>query len=243
MNILIEAAKSLIAVFLVLSAIPSNAADHSDECHWKAEITQKNVANFTQYIRSGRCGTLRISSPGGDINAAMTLGRAIRSAQMTVITVSPGCKSACVLVYAAGVERVPYGEVAIHRPYYLKSTTSVEETGARYRNLEKYVRAYLSEMNVSPTLYDDMMRIPPDEMKSLTLKELETYGMGFEDPIHAEHTAGLDAKRLGMTKTEYLAKLRSTKVECGNVFRPMDGNQLEKSMACWNRAWPGMLKK
>ncbi|MDQ1302200.1 MAG: hypothetical protein QG595_183 [Pseudomonadota bacterium] len=232
----------LIPALLGALSVAALAQESGGECHWKAEITQKNAVNFARHVRSGLCRTLRISSPGGDIKAAMALGRSIRKAQMTVITVPPGCKSACVLLYAAGVERAPYGEVAIHRPYYLSSATSIRETGDRYRKLERDVKAYLREMNVSERLYDDMMRIPPEDMKSLTLSELESYGLGFEDPVSAEHAAGLEATRLGMTKLQYLAKLRSTKEECGNVFRPMSEVEFEKSVVCWNRVWPGKLK-
>ena len=210
-------------------------------CAVRGEITQKRVANFIALVEKGACSRIDITSPGGDMDAAMAMGRAIRSAQLPVQTSNPGCMSACVLIYAAGVERAPYGVVAIHRPYYLDTGGSMSQTADRYRLLETRVKNYLRDMNVSPNLFDRMMRIPPEEMHKMTMDEMEGYEMGISDPVYMEYIAGKMAKKFGMNRLEYLDRMRVVKQNCGNPHNFSSEDKLKLIAECWNREWPGYL--
>ena len=62
-----------------------------------------------------------LNSKGGEVLAAVQLGRIIRSQAIEVwVDKSAECTSACILVLAAGVSRVaiPGARLGIHRPYF-----------------------------------------------------------------------------------------------------------------------------
>ena len=64
-------------------------------------------------------GTLIIDSPGGNVVAAMNIGRMLRNARMPIsIPKGKECVSACIMVLAAAVERNYGGKIGIHRPYF-----------------------------------------------------------------------------------------------------------------------------
>ena len=60
-----------------------------------------------------------VDSPGGDLDAAMRIGRLLRESAPVTATVAPGavCVSACVLSLVGATTRIIGGKVAIHRPY------------------------------------------------------------------------------------------------------------------------------
>lgn len=63
-----------------------------------------------------------INSPGGDIAAAMAIGRMFRE-ERAWLHVNGVCISACVLILAGAVDRsTNFGRVGIHRPYFLTTT-------------------------------------------------------------------------------------------------------------------------
>jgi hypothetical protein len=82
--------------------------------------------------------SFRINSRGGDVSAAMTIGRIFRQ-ETSFLQVDGVCISACVLVLAGAVERFVKTSfmVGIHRPY-LAQTSYTEEQARK--------------------LYDDMLR-------------------------------------------------------------------------------------
>ena len=61
---------------------------------------------------------VELDSPGGDVEAAMEIGRIFRKERVWVLLpTSAVCFSACVLVLAGSVNRLIFGKVGIHRPY------------------------------------------------------------------------------------------------------------------------------
>ena len=138
-----------------------------------------------------------LRSPGGDIDAAMKIGRNIRSRFISTHSerhetergtnvlmeherkedfphVPAGkladcretgcCLSACVLILAAGASFEP-GNIGLHRPsakdFAISDYASVRE---RLENGVKQIHTYLSEMEISPRLYEAMMSVPSDEL-------------------------------------------------------------------------------
>ena len=102
-------------------------------------------------LLSGWQGDVSLNTGGGDVQAAMAIGRELRNAERAVI-VLPGatCASACVFVLAGAPTRVIFGIVAIHRPFIPDDNSAdPAEQKLRYKILGSSVRAYLSEMNRS----------------------------------------------------------------------------------------------
>lgn len=109
---------------------------------------------------------LVIDSQGGDIDAAMAIGRLLRAkdAKVRVSEISEGkCLSSCVLIYASGVIRENDAQwsnlaragigsgIGIHRFYFAslrESATTAEIQASRNMQKER-IKAYLSDMNVS----------------------------------------------------------------------------------------------
>ena len=82
------------------------------------------------------------------------------------------------------------------------------------------VRAYLRDMNVSERLAEDMLKIPPAEVRYVSNDELVNYGLSYLDPIEQETRELLEAQSLGVDRREYVRRqaLRTTK--CGDYRDP-----------------------
>src|SRR6516162_5075382 len=109
-------------------------------------------------------------SAGGSVDAAIEIGRLLRSLDATVeVSQEIVCESSCVLILAGGTKRRMKGYIGIHRPYFetwTKSPTTAEVSVAMGRMRDKLV-AYLSDMNVDRALADDMMKIAPENIRYL----------------------------------------------------------------------------
>lgn len=98
------------------------------------------------------------------------------------------CYSACVLIFYAGVERdtsnngyfrdnsniIPV--IGLHRPYYEKdyySKLSPEEANARYKDLEKAVETYLSEMGAPNEVIERMLKTASNDVDLVDHREFK----------------------------------------------------------------------
>ena len=150
--------------------------------------------------------TMLLNSPGGDVVVAMELGRMMRKARVAVLTQK--CLSSCVLLLAGAVRRAPGpNQVGIHRPFLSDTRErSFEEMQSITSRLGDLVAAYLKEMNIPSSLYDAMVRVPPEHIQMLDYDQLETYGLSADDPVFAELQRNAEARVAGLPKTEYLAR-------------------------------------
>jgi hypothetical protein len=160
-----------------------------------------------------------VESPGGDWNAALTLGRFLRNIGAAVHVTQQGCYSSCVLLLAAGVRRQVMGPVGIHRPYSTDLTPQTfSEAQRRYRVLEAATKKYLLEMNLPESLFDAMIRTPPESIRKLTSLELERFGLSQDDPVAQEIDDAEEAREFGLSKEEYLRR----KARRESVCQPQD---------------------
>jgi hypothetical protein len=162
--------------------------------------------------------TVYLSSPGGDVYAAMDIGRQIRVRSMeTKVAKGDSCVSACVFVFVAGVSRHLHfgGQLGIHRPYSTGTGyTSPQDADRQYKQMDASVRAYFKEMNISETLADDMLRIRPQDVKFLDFAGADQYGLNDDDPAHAEAEASFGAEVYGVSKAEYFRRQKRAEEEC-----------------------------
>lgn len=213
-------------------------------CSLYGSITSVDQEQLARFIALG-CKTLYLSSSGGDLRAAIALGRRIRQARMSVV-VQKGkhCASACAFLYAGGVVRAPYGPVMIHRPYLNKSVASFSDTQKAFKEVSGLARQYLRDVNVSESLFDRMMTIPPEKSVSLTLDEMDALGLGFNDQVFMEFLDNQRAASAGMTKHNWLAKKKETADACGALEGAMIPNEeMETRLACWRRLFPQYFAK
>lgn len=237
-------------IFAVIQGFPEVAMT-ADIHHWQAPHEQMlscsidgplGSEDFAKIQVAGAfgCRMLHLNSPGGSVDVALAMGEVIRKHQMHVfIDPDKTCASACVLLFAAGIVRIPYGPVLIHRPYFEASQISYQETQKRMDQVSVRMKQFLKKMNTSESLFEMMMRVSPEDAKPLTLSEMESLGLGFFDPIYVETRENSRAVKLGMTKQDFLRKKVATATKCGRIDVLVSSSKSEILSACWNREFPG----
>ena len=163
--------------------------------------------------------------------SAMEIGLLIRHTRSTISVESDSlCASSCVLIAAAGVERRIFGPIIIHRPYFgdIFPTPSFTEAQGGYEKLGETVKSYLHRMNVSESLWDEMVPIPPTEGKRLSKDDLKRFLFLWTDPVEEEMERQETAKFLGITPEELVRRQVFAKQYCNSHS---DGNY-QHTLAC-----------
>ena len=178
-----------------------------------------------------------LSSPGGDVQAAIEIGRMLREKRIHVVVVNQ-CASACVLVYAGGVARIASGPVIIHRPYFSGRDGAVTyaETQKDYETLRNLVRGYLQEMNVSPGLWEAMVSIAPSDGHALTKIEQNSFGLLERDPVEDEMRRQSFASKLGISADEFVRREGLARQWCS-----LGGQSLEE-MTAWGKCYNAVMQ-
>ncbi|MEP3675567.1 hypothetical protein [Sulfitobacter sp.] len=120
-----------------------------------------------------------LNSPGGSVQDALELGRALRLKGMdTEMRSDDICYSACPYLLAAGTSRrVPEDAfVGVHQHYFGESTllpafAAVEDI----QRGQGLVMRYLDQMGIDPLVMQHALVTPPDEIYVLLPEELELY--------------------------------------------------------------------
>lgn len=153
---------------------------------------------------------VKLESEGGDVYAAMAIGRMFRKARVhAMVEWSGKCLSSCVLLLAGAVNRSTFdgGPVGIHRPYSTDTeAVSFEELQTRTTKLGADVSAYLHEMNIPNSLYESMKLIPPENIRILGYSELVKFGLYHNDPVFAELKDNMKANLARVPKGEFLLR-------------------------------------
>jgi ATP-dependent protease ClpP protease subunit len=205
------------------------AVDDDSMCKFTIRITGQIVtgtaARFEKALahsQQRRRLFIILDSQGGDIAAAMKIGRMIRSSRgHTIIDGQATCASACVLIFGAGVSRFSWaGKLGMHRPALAAAPAQSDMTAVKAAadQAAGELRAYAAEMNISGSLIDDMLVVPPQSIQWLTGEDRQRYGLGFLDPVY-EETAVLDgAKKYGISPSEYRRRDFIAKSVCSKAL-------------------------
>jgi ATP-dependent protease ClpP protease subunit len=171
-------------------------------------VSARVMENLIQAGRHKVVGnTIWLASNGGDIDAAMVLGRILRRhGVFTIVGKDDQCLSACVFAFMGGERRVVAGRLGVHRPFF-RSTQVGTDRQARFRNLQNVVRAYFDELDFPPALYEEVMAVPSESMKFLAPAEIKQFHLegirpssaGANDPARPqEGTAAAATRALGV---------------------------------------------
>jgi len=159
------------------------------------ETLNKIVAFLNSNKKIKRPGEIILDSAGGSIATSLSIANEIRNPasplyQLSAVVLrNAECHSSCVFILAASFRRYVYGEVGIHRPhfrgneYLFMGYDTIQEA---YRGLYKNLKEFFKNINIHPSLIDDMWFIPSNELKILTNTELEKYGLNKNDMILEE---------------------------------------------------------
>lgn len=209
-------ASLLLAVCLLPFAAPAQAQafwdirDHEEygrvlTVAIQGEITQADVNTLSSAVRGGEDVSMRLivlSSDGGDLHAAMQMGRILRAHGFdAVIPDGHTCMSACVFLLAAAVDKSVYGRVGIHRPYFVSGDPQI--IAREIRDMKALSAAFLREMNIPERLAEDMFSVDPGKIRMLTDRELEDYRLNSKDFVAQEADIHRKMDELGMSRQEY----------------------------------------
>jgi hypothetical protein len=163
-----------------------------------------------------------LNSTGGDVRVAIKIGRLMRQVRaVATIGNSSECSSACIFLLIGATER-PMGEgiFRIHRPYSQKvGDKSFSAAQNEFDEIEKLVKSYLKEMNVSESFFDAMMSIPPEDSRRLSVTDLMAYGIGYIDPAEQEIQDSASAEKYNLTKQEYLRRKKLAYQICDPILQ------------------------
>ena len=166
-----------------------------------------------------------INSLGGNVYAAMELGRLFRANQVSIAldrgaVDRPRCASACIFAWAGAPMRLLGGmpgddqALVIHRPYgFADAGQDFSASSGRWKTLQADIRQYLLEMNVPPALLDAMNEVSSEDGRALTPAELSRYLLSADDPAFSDLRDAADAKKRGVSRTECLTRKRRAE-EC-----------------------------
>lgn len=165
--------------------------------------------------------TVLLSSNGGDVHEALAMGAAIRDAGLaTTVYAGRECLSSCVFLFAAGVERklARGARVGIHRPYLqdVDERASIASIQAQRTAQAVRIRDYLERMNVSPSLLDAMLAVPPDQLRVLTEEEMREYRITGTDASFEEYQVSLNAKMFALPSAEFRRRNAAAASACEN---------------------------
>lgn len=201
-----------------------------------------NAINDPRYLQPMDMLIVNLNSSGGDLYAAMSIGRALKKRDEARkdrgIFVKPEakCYSACVFVLAAGLQRVRQGSIGIHRPYLLAPKDDINATSKWLEKVAVDAKAYLREMGVSETLYDHMVNVPPDKILTFsTVREMDQYGLLGVDPAFEERKAAIYMQSRGISsRQEYNARKSKADESC------VDSKLVNENIAeCYERIMRG----
>jgi hypothetical protein len=245
-----------VSIFFCSPSIEAGTVETEEDCHSvvlgicsvdfkiKGTISKNIEEEIHQKIRNikNRGDKLRwcsvtVDSSGGDVYTAMRIGRLLRQEEARVVVLGgASCFSSCVLILAGGVQRQVLGKVGIHRPYFYDFPKDLKDDQIKptLNKLWSDVRSYLTEMNIPSFLFEEMVSIPPSEIKILSKDELRRFCLNQDDPAWEEKYVRRQAERYGLTAAEYrrrdaLAK-KAEKEDClgqgfcnsGDLFDDLD---------------------
>jgi ATP-dependent protease ClpP protease subunit len=160
---------------------------------------------------------LDIDSAGGQVEDAIRAGDAIANAHWTLwVREGAVCHSACVLILAAGDNRLISGEVGIHRMIRMSSTaTTRAELNRELREVQTQLNDYLERNGAAQAIADLMMTVPSRDLRLLTEDELRRFGLS------GANAAQEDLERIALLR------------RCGEDFvRRKEGFAREFSQSC-----------
>jgi hypothetical protein len=134
------------------------------------DITRRDLAFFRSQSKDFKFKQLRVwlNSPGGDVMAAMEIGRIIRSVDgVTDIPLNKRCYSSCALIFIAGVKRLNYGELGLHRPYFASAPLSREQIEKQASIMRDAVKTYVEEMGITDSFFEGMYNTDPSNIEVL----------------------------------------------------------------------------
>jgi hypothetical protein len=199
-------------------------------------ITKNDALIMAQHERDFELGlTVYLNSSGGDVDAAMQIGREIRRLDGTAWVVSYAkCYSSCALIYIAGVFRHSVGgEIGLHRPYFASRLQNRESIERSFPLMLQTVKTYVQEMGVSDNFYQEMVNTEPSSVRVFKGEDIKNL-VPEHDPAYDEVLTSWNARRFGIDTTETRRRFKE-KILCSS--KKVDPGTAVDSDACEAILW------
>ncbi|CAN1528268.1 hypothetical protein MCELHM10_01316 [Paracoccaceae bacterium] len=163
------------------------------EIDFKAAIERVLEISPMKTMGGTRTPIVVLNSPGGDVLTAIRMGEIARAtAAQTYVMPGYDCSSACVLVFAAGVDRflAEGGRLGLHRPAFtdFESFARLEQENAinTYLDLLTFVENYLSTMRINPEFSRLLLETKSTDITFIDQEEALSFGIMGTDPAFQE---------------------------------------------------------
>jgi hypothetical protein len=170
-----------------------------------------------------------LDSAGGDVDESILIGKEIRDKNlMTVVGENAVCHSSCVLIFSGGTYRVPIGEIGVHRPYLssLSDGKLVVEIRKIREELNLRIKSFLTYVDVSSLLLDEMLSYPPEKMKILSTQELQKFRILGKDATQDELDTAANAYYYNISSAEYRRRGALIESRCAYLFKSNASGQI-----------------
>lgn len=157
---------------------------------------------------------VNLNSDGGDVYAAMRIGRFIRKFSGTTIVLENNrCLSSCALIYIAGVHRGNDGIIGLHRPYLASPPQERRKVEQQIPKMFADIEKYVAEMDVTQSFYELMVNTEPSEMRLFRGDEIASI-VPRTDPTQEE----IDISRLAREHGISTVEMRHRKSEAATCY-------------------------
>lgn len=212
---------SVLLLTLAMLRPASGAVDVVNECYFNVtgRIERADVTAFTETDCSDDDTVIiNLASTGGDVDAAMAIGRWARAHSAITMVDSIGssdalCYSSCALVYIGGALRLNMGQIGLHRPYLAGPPRAPDEVRAAVYEMVRGVQEYVEEVGVTLEFAQIMFNTPPSEMRVFSGAEILDL-VPERDPMSDELRVAHDAAWYGLTTDEYRQREAESEHQC-----------------------------
>jgi len=201
-------------------------------------ISQQDAATIAKRENDLELGsytpTFYLNSQGGDVDAAMSIGRIVRQIDgFTKVEHDAECFSSCALIYIAGANRIvdwdanTSGQIGLHRPYLASSPQKRDIIKRETPKLMQNLKNYVEEMGLPDTFYRVMVSTEPSSMalygsKYNGLKDIYRLVPNL-DSTYDEIEVSYDARWHGVDTAEMRRRTAAADDSCGGYSDTMKG--------------------
>jgi hypothetical protein len=149
---------------------------------------------------------IQLDVGGGDPEVAKTMGRLIRAKKLnTFLATNDRCVSACVFLAIAGMDRMIYGAVSVHRLMLIRENLSEDSIRQAIKEHRQEDDQYISEMDGSVLLAEALHFTPNWGLRRLTKDEVQHWGIFGADPVHEAIMFQRGARETSLSKEKFNA--------------------------------------
>ena len=190
-------------------------------------ITEQDAKTFQDLSSELEYAELSVNldSRGGDVAAAMQIGRLVRKYDGTIWIGAPEwvgsnkydkCYSSCALIFIAGVYRINYGEIGLHRPFLAAAPQSRETVEKQVPLMLSLIKNYVTEMGITDNFYQQMVNTEPSQLVIYNSSDYRKLIPEY-DPVYAEIKIARQARKYGVTTAEMRKREQDAEVRCGSL--------------------------